>query len=214
MTRLVLSCLSVLVLSGCLGSAAPIPRDHYYRILVPMPVATAAGSSLPGILSVPPFEADGLLRERPLLFSAGGRAHELQQYVYQYWSDPPPRMLQDQLAAYLRQSRLAREVVTPNLRIRPDFEVAGRLKRLERVLGDGAPRVLVELELALTRLSQDRLLVFRSYAAEHDAQDDSVQASVVALNHAVTEVFGRFLADVRQTGLADRSAASGTTPAQ
>jgi hypothetical protein len=143
-----------------------------------MPVATAAGSSLPGILSVPPFEADGLLRERPLLVRPGGRAHELPQYVY------------------------------------PDFEVAGRLKRLERVLGDGAPRVSVELELALTRLSQDRLLVFRSYAAEHDAQDDSVQASVVALNHAVTEVFGRFLADVRQTGLADRNAASGTTPAQ
>lgn len=214
MTRLILPVLMLLSLGGCLGSTAPIPRDHYYRILVPMPTATLEAPSLPGIVSVPPFEADGLLRERPLLFSPDGRPHELQQYVYHYWTDPPPRMLQDQLAGYLRQSRLAREVVTPNLRVRPNFEVVGRLKRLERMLGKASPQVSVELELALIGLSEDRILVIRSYAAARDARDDSVQASVVAFNQAVTEVFGRFLADIRRTSLADGTAASEIPPAR
>lgn len=204
MTRFILPALFLLALGGCLGSTAPIPRDHYYRILVPLPTAAVDAPSLPGIVSVPPFEADGLLRERPLLFSPGGQPHELQQYVYHYWTDPPPRMLQDQLTVYLRQSRLAREVVTPNLRIRPDFEVIGRIKRLERLLGGASPRVAVELELALIGLSQDRLLVIQTYAAERDAQDNSVQASVVAFNHAITVVFGEFLEDALQISLADR----------
>ncbi len=177
-----------------------------------MPEGPAEVPSLPGVVSVAPLEADGLLRERPLLFSTSQRPHEVQQYVYHYWSDPPPRMLQDQLAAYLRQSRLASAVVTPSLRVRPDFEVIGRIKRLERTLDGASPGVSVELELALIEPAENRLLVIRSYAAARTAQDTSVQASVVALNHAVTEVFGRFLADARQTSLAARGRVSGVAP--
>ena len=201
MTRLLLAILVVAALGGCLGSAPPVPRDHYYRVLVPAP-PHAAGRHLPGVISVPPLEADGLLRERPLVYSATGRPHEVQQHDYHYWTDPPPRMLQGQLVDYLRRSGVARSVVTPDLRIRPDFEVLGRIKRLERLLGDGAPMVSVELELGLIELAEDRVLVLDSYALDVPAEDGSVKSSIAAVNQAVAEIFGRFLADARRTAVA------------
>ena len=207
MMRLVHMTLVASALAGCLGSAPPLPRDHYYRILITAPRAGSADRRLPGIVSVPLLEADGLLRERPLLFSASGRPHEMQQHDYQSWSDPPTRLLQGQLVDYLRQGRIAQSVVTPSMRVRPDFEVRGRIKRLERLLGGGAPRVFVELELALIGLADDRLLVLQSYAVERPSAEDSVEASIVALNLAVAEIFGRFLADARRTALAVRPVA-------
>jgi ABC-type uncharacterized transport system auxiliary subunit len=181
MTRLALVIVVAAALGGCLGAAPLVPRDHYYRILVTVPTG-AAGRHLPGVVSVPPLEADGLLRERPLVFSAKGRPYEMQQHDYHFWTEPPPRMLQGQLVDYLRRSGLARSVVTPDLRLRPDFQVRGRIKRLERLLGSGASLVSVELELGLIELAEDRLLVLDSYAVDLPAEDGSIESSITAVN--------------------------------
>ncbi len=191
-------------MAGCFGQAPPLPRDHYYRILVPDQTAEGASPVLAGVISVPPLEADGLLRERPLLFSASGAAYEMQQHDYHHWSDSPTRMLQGELARYLRQSRFGETVVTSDIRIRPDFEVVGRIKRLERLLGSGTPRVAAELELALIDLADNRMLVLDTYSIEQSSRGGSVEASVLALNRAVADIFGRFLEDARQTSLAKR----------
>ncbi len=205
MRRLALAVLLLAGLAGCLGSAPPVPRDHYYRVLVTPPPRGEA-IVFPGVVSVAPLAADGLLRERPLLYSASGQAHEMQQHDYHYWMDPPPRMLQAQLVDYLRGSGLARSVITPELRVRPNYEVSGRLRRLERLLGGGPPRVAVEVELAMVESARNQLLVVDSYAAEATSADDSVEASVVALNQALARVFERFLADASWSRTAFRSA--------
>ena len=201
MTRLALVVVAMMTLGGCLGSAPPVPRDHFYRIQATAPPG-AAERHLPGVLSVRPLEADGLLRERPLVFGATARPHEVQQHDYHYWTDPPPRMLQGQLVDYLRQSGVARAVVTPDLRIPPAFEVLGRIKRLERLLGGRGARVSVELELGLIGRAEGRLLVLDSYAVERPAADTSIDSSITALNLAVAEIFGRFLSDARRTAVA------------
>ena len=108
-----LICVPLLLLVGCFNSAPPVPRDHYYRISVPTP-ARSDVPMLQGVVAVAPLEADGLLRERPLLYSASGQSYEMQQHAYHYWSDPPPRMLQFQLIDYLRSSGLANTVIAPD----------------------------------------------------------------------------------------------------
>jgi len=184
------------LLAGCLGSAPPVPRDHYYRLLVAMP-AESTETLLPGVMIVELLQADGLLRERPLLYSTTGGAYELQQHNYHYWNDVPARMLQDQMVSYLRHSGAAALVVTPDTRVRADYRVSGKAKRFERLVGDGAPKVAVEIELTLQRLSDDALLVVDTYSAEEAAGDDSVGASIEALNAATARVFDAFLSDVR-----------------
>ncbi len=215
MKRLSLIVLALAGLTGCLGSAPPIPRDHYYRVMVAPPSRTAASQTasiegatipgrpgsgadivaFPGVLSVAQLEAEGLLRERPLLYSTTGSATEMQQHDYHYWMDPPTRMLQLQLVDYLRASGLARSVVTPDLRIKADYEVNGRIKRLERLLGGGPARVVVELELSLVARTKNELIVIGTYSAEAIADNDAVESSVLALNQALGQVFERFLAD-------------------
>ena len=192
-------------LTGCLGSAPPVPRDHYYRILV-VPPEPSTSIVFPGTLSVASLEADGLLRERPLLYSPTGQSHEMQQHDYHYWIDPPPRMLQAQLVDYLRDSGLVTAVITPELRIKPDYEVTGRIKRLERLLGGGPSRVIAVIELAMVENRQNELLVVQTYSTDVMSADDSVEASVLALNQALTQIFERFVADASWSHIAFRSA--------
>jgi ABC-type uncharacterized transport system auxiliary subunit len=197
-------------LTGCLGSAPPVPRDHYYRVLVAPPTRNDASQrafeiTFPGVLSVAPLDADGLLRERPLLYSSTGRPHEMQQHDYHYWMDPPPRMLQVQLVDFLRQTGVAKAVITPDLRVRPDYEVTGRIKRLERLLGGGPPRVVAEIELAMVQTERSQLVVVETYSAEVPAADESVEASVLALDQALTSIFERFMADASWSYTAFRS---------
>ena len=229
MRRLGLLVLALAGLAGCIGSAPPVPRDHYYRVLVAPPAQggapqsgaqsgaqsaagqSAAGQSatgimFPGVLSVAPLDADGLLRERPLLYSATGGAHEMQQHDYHYWMDPPPKMLQAQLVDYLRASGLAEAVITPDLRVRPDYEITGRLRRFERLLGGGPTRVVAEVELALVETGRKQLLVVETYSAEVAAADDGVEASVLALAQALGRIFERFLADATWSQTAFRAA--------
>ena len=196
MKRLLLLAALAPFLAGCLGSAPPVPRGHYYRLLVPTPQAGAGAAPLPGILSVELLQADGLLRERPLLYSESGESYELQQHNYHYWNDAPPRMLQDQMVTYLRRSGVSRQVVTPDMRIRADYQVSGKVRRLERLLGGGPPRVFVEIELALLRLTDERVLVVETFSAEEPAGDETVDAAIVALNRATAEIFDRFLSQI------------------
>ncbi len=179
-------------LGGCLGSAPPVPRDHFYRVSVQP--ASYSAAQFHGTISVAPVEADGLLRERPLLFTQkGGR--EIQQHDYHYWTEAPPHMLQAQLVDFLRSSGAAQSVVTPDLRLPADFEVTGRIRRMERQLTPDAARVVAELELAMTQVRSRRLIVIKSYSAEVTARDTTVEASVLALDEALSDIFSRFLVD-------------------
>lgn len=193
MTRTIFLLPILPLLAGCFGSAPPVPRDHYYRLLVSSPVDISAKGRLAGVMRVELLQADGLIRERPLLYSESGASHEVQQHNYHYWTDAPPRMLQDQLVAYLRQSNIARSVVTPDMRVRADYQISGKVKRLERLLGGGPPRVFVELELALVRLSDNTLLLVDNFSDQEEEAGKGVGAAIIALNKATGRVFDRFL---------------------
>ena len=130
----------------------------------------------------------------------------MQQHDYHYWMDPPPKMLQAQLVDYLRASGLAEAVITPDLRVRPDYEITGRLRRFERLLGGGPTRVVAEVELALVETGRKQLLVVETYSAEVAAADDGVEASVLALAQALGRIFERFLADATWSQTAYRAA--------
>ena len=74
-----------------------------------------------------------------------------------------------------------------------DYQVSGKVKRLERLLGGGPPRVVVELELALVRLSDNALLLVDNFGDEEPEDGSDVGSAVVALNKATRRVFDRFL---------------------
>ena len=164
------------LLAAC--AAPPVPRDYFYRLDVAPLVGSARPMAFDGIVSIVPFEADGLLRERPILFTSTESPQELRQHDYFYWNDAPTRLLQQSLAVYLQDSGLAETVVTPAMRIRPDFEVIGKIRRFERLLGESSQRVVAKIELAVLRPGDEGLLLVKTYVVERPAKDNSVGAAV------------------------------------
>ena len=193
-------------LTGCLGSTETVPPDHYYRITVNEPGQPAASVAFPGVLSIATFDGDGFVRGRPLLFSSSELQGQdtLRQHNYHYWVDSPSRLLQGQLATYLKNSALADSVVTPEMRVHADFELLGKILRLERVLGAGPSRVMVKLELSVVRLSDHTLVSTNTYSSEINCIDDSVSAAIAAMNQAVGKIFNDFVAGAGRHDLMPR----------
>lgn len=181
------------VVAAC--SQPPVPQDRFYRLEVPPPAAALPAPRLPGVVEVPRFAADGLLAARPIVFSEAGSPAEVGAYYYHFWQEPPAVMLRDQLVATLRAAGVAGTVVTPELRLEPDFTISAKIKRLEQVRG-ARPLGVVALEVAVRGRKDDRLLLLRTYAVERPAADDGVPAAVAAMTAGLASVFQSVISDL------------------
>lgn len=182
---------SALVLA-CAGGLAP--ADHFYRIEAPAPAPLAA-PVFQGTVEVDRFRADALTGGIRIVKRRTADSTELEPYDYHQWADPPTILLQDCLVGFLREARAATLVVTPELRARTDFVVLGRIAQLEHQTGGGAPRTVVELDLAISRESDRAVLLQRVYREERPAAGPSIAEAVDAAGAAVSAIFTRFLAD-------------------
>lgn len=180
-------------LSAC--TRAEIPPDRYYRIVVGKPEAVSTRPPLDGPLEVDRPAADGLLGARPIVYAESARPNELQQYSYDFWTEPPAPMLQNELVGYLRAARVADLVVTPGLRIDADYRLSGRLSRLEHLVGDPT-KVLVEIEFALRDNQRGGIVLLKTYRAESVPVDATLPAAVDAFGQALTAISARLAADL------------------
>jgi ABC-type uncharacterized transport system auxiliary subunit len=183
------------VLAGCFGSAPPVPKEQYFRLIAAAP-AEQGSKPISGGIEVVPFAGEGVMSERPLLFTADG-GRKLEQRNYAYWTDAPPQMLRDQLVSYLRQAGVADNVVPSELRIESAYEVRGTIKRLEQLVGDSTGAV-ISLELAVLENSSDRLILSKVYTAEKATSGQSIDSAVGALNAGLDEIFAAFVADLAE----------------
>lgn len=181
-------------LSAC-ASPAP-PKDNFYRLEAPR-VAALAQLVLPGVVEVNRFDVDGALSERGLAYQAKDGA--LARYNYDLWSDAPATALQLVLAESLRDAHVAGQVVTPDLRVPPDWAVRGRLYRFEYLPDQG--RVAVKMQLAVVSARDGALVLLDTYAAEPVVQGAGPEAAVAALNRAVSDIFTRFTSDLAKASI-------------
>ena len=148
-----------LALAGC--AQETVPQDQFYRLRVAVPAQAFGAPPLQGTLEVERLDADGLIASRPIVYSNAKTPNRVDEYHYHFWTESPPVLVQDALVAYLRGVGAAKVVVTPEVRVEPDYELSGRLSRFEQVRGAGA-KVVAEIELRL------RELELRSSAAAED----------------------------------------------
>ena len=179
----------------------PAAQDRFYRIEVPAPPAVEGTTPvLAGTLLVRRPRSDALTGGARLVYRDTTGDPHVQRFAYQHWVESPTTMVQRELAAWLRSAGLAEQVVTPDLRTSWDYVLSGRLHRMERVTGSGGARVVVELELALSREADYAVLLLRRYRRERPVADGAPATAVAAYQLALGEIFGEFAADARRAG--------------
>ncbi len=184
---------ATIALTAC--SQPEIPKDSFYRLTPSSPAKVFNSPPLPGNLEVDRLLADGVTGERALVYSKAEARGSLYQYHYHYWTEPPGIMLQDRLVNHLRAAKIAGSVVTPGLRVTPNHILKGRIIRFEQVRGSKETSVAVEIEIAITREKDMKLLKITTYQAEEPASDASIPQAVAAFDRALSRLLDQFISD-------------------
>ena len=190
-----LAVLSIGLLSAC-GSAPPVPEDHYYRMQAVYASDPLAKRALPGIIEVDRFVADGLISERAIVYSEITKPSQVMAYHYEFWIKPPTVMLRDELVSFLRASKISDSVVSPEMRVKADYVLTGKIKHLEQVRMKSGYRSVLEIELGLRNPNTGKLMFLDTYRVENDASDAGVAAAVESLNTALSIVYTDFLTSI------------------
>jgi len=198
--RLSLIAALLALLSAC-GSVDPLPDYRFFRL--PKASVSPADAQAKALFDEPvevqAFRADGVIGERPMVYTLAKEPERLLQYHYQIWSDPPALFLQRRFVSLMQQHQLAPQV---SARISPRAEpmvLSGQIERFERVkpASDSEPwQVVVSLRLRLERHRGAQPVLERSYEERKDAEGDDIRASVLAFGAAVDAIGARWAADL------------------
>lgn len=184
-----------LFVAGC-ASQPPVPSDKYYRLQAVFAGSALSSPKFSGTFEVERFTADGLTAGRPIVYVEAGDPNQLQEYHYHFWTQAPTVMLRDELVTYLRAAKIANNVVTPEMRLEPDYVMTGRIRKLEQVIGSGNATRL-EVELSVRRPSDGKLLFLKSYAHETKQSSQGVASAVDAFNQSINIIFSDLFQDLK-----------------
>ncbi|MGB0747425.1 MAG: ABC-type transport auxiliary lipoprotein family protein [Magnetospiraceae bacterium] len=184
------------VLTGC-TAAPPAPPDLFYRFTGSSAEIPQAPRALNGVVMVDRFTAAGITGGRQLLYTEAAAPNKLVEYRYHLWAEPPGDLLRERLAELIRQSGLSGSVVRPDLRVDADWVITGRILRLEQSIG-AQPQAMLQMELGLRGDRDYHMTVLKPYAESVPLTEDSVDATVEALNQAADRIFMQFLSDIAQ----------------
>ena len=184
-----------LVLAGC-AAQPPVPADKYYRLQAVFAASPLSAQKFPGNLEIDRFTADGLTAGRPIVYIDSSNTNQLLEYHYHFWTQPPTIMLRDELVSYLRAAKISGNVVVPEMRLRNDYVMTGRILKMEQMLGT-PNRARLELEISLRQPESGKLLFLKTYAHETTQSSAGVSAAVTGLNEALNVIYSDLLADLK-----------------
>ncbi|MBI2993322.1 MAG: membrane integrity-associated transporter subunit PqiC [Gammaproteobacteria bacterium] len=193
MRRSAIITLILAVLAAC-GGQSTVEEDHYYRLTGPQ-VAPPSRPLTDGTIFVEQFLADGIQRERALVYADSPATTELRQRHYHFWADSPSRLLRDQLVDYLRAAS-AGSRITDAPEVPADLSIYGKIRRLEQVLKSGSADVVVVLEFRVQKAGADAPVLLRQYERTQPAGNASVEAAVHAFAAALSEIYGQLVEDI------------------
>ena len=188
--NIVLLLITLAAVTGC-SLQPPVPEDHFYRL----PALTLkTDNALTNHLSVKRFKTDGLHSERPLLFSEHGKPLSLKQYHYHFWTDAPPRMLQENLISTLRKTGVAAVVSDYDPVRRGGYIISGKIRQFEQVSRGKDNKVSIELELRIDD-SHGKILLVKDYQREQSATSARPHDLVTAFGTALAAIYAEFITD-------------------
>lgn len=187
----------VLFINGCVNQPA-VPQDRFYRLPKVQPGAPLENKLINGTVSVDQLDAEGIYRERPLLYVDAQRPLEVLQYHYRHWIKIPPQLIQDSLVDYLREANLADSVERYARGRRPALLITGRLQKFERLVQTSGAVAVVEIEIEIRKQTrQGTVKITKTYKSQKPAQGPSIHDSVAAFGQVLQQIYDDVLGDLK-----------------
>jgi ABC-type uncharacterized transport system auxiliary subunit len=185
-----------MTLGGCV-SQETVPQDYFYRLPDLHPSAPRQAKLFNGVLQVDELHAEGVYRERPLLYVDAKRPLEVLQYHYRHWIQVPSQLIQENLIEYLRQANVAARVERYSSDSQRDMLIGGRLQKFEQLVKPAGATAVVAMEIDFRRnTSQGTLKQTKIYEHKVMAQGPTIHDSVIAFGKALQLIYDDILADL------------------
>ena len=181
------------ILTSCVKQP-PLPTDHYYRLPALQGINT--DQEIIDSISVINFQADGLYRERAILYSEN--EVEIKQYHYHHWVDSPNRLLQEYLAERLRLSNISKVVLT-TFEGNSNLIIKGKIKAFEQKRLSSKNSAFVSIEFRADRNNESQPILYKQYTQVVDSEDSSVTSAISAFGIAVNSIYESFYNDLKET---------------
>ena len=193
MKRYILFFPLLLILNACIKQP-PLPTDHYYRL--PILQGIGAEKEIINSISVISFQADGLYRERAILYSEN--EIEIKQYHYHHWVDSPRRLLQEYLAERLRLSGISKVVLT-TFEGNSNIIIKGKIKAFEQKKLNNKNSAFVSIEFRVDRNNEKSPILYKQYTQVVDSDGSSMNLTINAFGIAVNSIYESFYNDLKET---------------
>lgn len=195
-------------LAGC-GAVQPVPPDVFLRLEVAGPTAPVRQPWRTGTIRVAPLSASGLHKERALAYTRDNGS-SLQQAHHQLWIDSPERLVQYEIARYLRRAGVAAEVST-ELTANTALVISGRVLRFEQDQRADSTVMRASLELAARDPARDQWHFVKEYAALEPLPEPTATAAAQAMSRALGAICAAFVDDV-DTAISEATRAGTSAP--
>jgi ABC-type uncharacterized transport system auxiliary subunit len=192
---------AMVLLNGCV-SQETVPQDYFYRLPDMRPSAPHGAKLFNGVLLVGELQAEGVYRERPILYVNSKRPLEVVQYHYRHWMQTPSQLIQDGLVEYLRRANIATKVERYTGDSNGDMLIRGRLRKFEQLVQPNGAAAVVAIEVEFRqKTSHGENRQTRVYEKKVMAEGPTIHDSVVAFGKAVGNIYDKMLADLNAMAL-------------
>ncbi len=183
--------LCILVFSGCvsvgLQKAAPDIKTYSLELNAPH---QAAASNAPVSVRVNAFSAVPFFNDRYLAYRSGETTYE--QDFYNQLITAPAKLIQDEVAVWLKGSPLVAVVVTPSMVTAADYAVDGRVIELSGdYRSESSPKAVVKIQMTVSggHAGANTVLSQKIYVAEIPMK----QISPVVLTEGWSQGLGQIM---------------------
>ena len=109
------------------------------------------------------------------------------------WSDPAPVLVRERIIDAFRADGRIAALSSDEVRLQADYEIASDLLAFQTEYRDGAPEVVVRLDVRLVQRDGRRILASRQFEARHRPADTEVPQVVGSFGQASATVAGELV---------------------
>jgi ABC-type uncharacterized transport system auxiliary subunit len=151
-------------------------------------------------LDVDKVSADPLRSGRAVLYRDSRKPLEVKRYHYEFWVDQPPRMVHQALVDYLRASGVADPTDGESRPADGNYALKAHLKRFDRVVGAGRPKVEIELQTTVYANGSGLPLWTNNYLHQQESDTGDMHATAAAMQTALANIFASMVEDLAAIG--------------